>query len=143
MPINRNATIDIKAIERIHDAVTDFGRFLQSIVDNIDTDATPVKDIPGRVTQLLASKSRFDSLGISASRIEEIMIKNVGYTDWSVHATDFQAVFNEAPALRTSVINNINMLDLSFSGDVPALTAPPSVQAAIRNLISGILEHYA
>ena len=142
MPINTHADADIAAVLRIHGALTDFKKFLQSIRDDIDGDVSALTQVPSRVTTLLAQKANFDALGLSGARIEEIMTKNMGYDDWPTQVADFNAVFAEAPGLRTAVINNAAALTQSYDGNAYQLAATGGVRTGLAAALDGILEHY-
>ena len=142
MPIDKSASVDILEVQRIHGALIDFCNFLQNIRDNSAGNVGAVSNIPARVTTLITQKANFDALGLSAARIEDIMTKNVGYTDWPSQVADFNAVFTKAPALRTLVINNIDSFTQSFSADEYQLVAG-GLQTSLETELDNILQHYA
>lgn len=143
MPINSDAESNISAVKRIHGALTDFKRFLQSIRDSTGGNVNAVMNIPSRVTNLLAQKADFDSIGMSAVRIEEIMTKDLGYSDWPLHISDFNSVFVKSAALRAVLINNIGSIAQSYNGDSYQLTVTAGVKIALETQLDDILGHFS
>lgn len=143
MPVNIDTTLDIQAVTRMHNAVVDFGRLVQTISDNNGADYSALITLPARVANLLAQKANFDAIGLSAARIAEITEKNLGYTDWSANVTDFSAVFTKAATFRDAVVANIAQFTPSYVSN--ALTwadAPANVQTAITTNCTSILSHF-
>ena len=143
MTVNINARADIYAVESLHGAVTDFGAFLQAIRDNTAGDVSALIQVPARVTSLLAQKASFDALGLSATRIEEIMTKNMGYSDWASASADFAAIFTSAANIRTAVLNNIGSLVQIFNGNAYQLTVSGALKTSLESVLDGILAYYS
>lgn len=142
MGIDRTARAKTSTTIKLHNDVVDFGNFLQGIKDNIAGNIASTVRIPERVTKLLAEKANFDLLGLSAAQIKEIMEDEYKYPDWDTEASNFTAVFNKIPSLRTVVINNIDALVPAYNVDTLEYTAG-AAQAGLEAELDNILQHYS
>lgn len=143
MPVNQSAVSEVAAVRRIHESISNFGSFVQLVRDSTAGNVAPALQIPGRVTGLLADKSRFDALGMSAAKIRALMEKDLGYDDFSLEQADFSAIFTKAPTLRDDVINNIGSFTPSYTNDVLEWSIGAGVQTALNTRLDDILSHYA
>jgi hypothetical protein len=143
MPVNQSAVSEVVAVRRIHESVSNFGAFIQLVRDNTAGNVASALLIPARVTGLLADKARFDSLGLSVSRISGLMEKDLGYTAFATDIADFNAVFAKAPDLRTDVLNNVNQFTPVYNGDTLEWTTTAGIQTALNTRLDSILTHYA
>ena len=145
MPVNAESINDVREVSQIHSVVVDFGIFVAKILSDVGSDYSTLIDLPARVSSLMNSKARFDALNISNARIQTILERNYGYSDFSVDIADFGAVFTKAPAFRGIVETNITELPASYSVDhkIQWVTASAGVRSAITSNCNNILQHYS
>jgi len=139
--IDRAARARTSTTIKLHNDLVDFGNFLQEIRNNVAGNVNNAVRIPERVTKLLAEKANFDLLGLSAAQIKEIMEDEYKYPNWDAEASNFAAVFNKIPLLRTVIINNIDQLVPTYNVDTLQYTAG-SAQAGVESQLDDILQHY-